>query len=116
MAFDVFNPRPERMGIESEPEVGDIEFLFEGRRVTRYVSVTRDVARQLACLTMRYDDPQRPVGMPEATVKITMRWFWRYELEHLMHRAGFRDVTIYGDFDRSPVGTNSPALVVVARA
>jgi hypothetical protein len=44
-----------------------------------------------------------------------MRWFWRYEIEHLMHRAGFNDVVIYGDFDRSPVGRTSPAFVVLAR-
>ena len=29
-------------------------------------------------------------------------------------RAGFAQVAIYGDFDRSPVGRGSPALVVVA--
>ena len=44
-----------------------------------------------------------------------MRWFWRYELEHLLHRAGFTDISIYGDFDRSPVGRHSPAFVVLAR-
>ena len=43
-----------------------------------------------------------------------MRWFWRYEVEHLLHRAGFTDVKIYGDFDRSPVSRNSPAFVVLA--
>lgn len=33
----------------------------------------------------------------------------------LMARAGFEDVRIHGDFDRSPVGPDSPAYVVVAR-
>ena len=51
----------------------------------------------------------------ESIVHLSMRWFWRYELEHLLHRAGFTDVTIHGNFDRSPVGRTSPAFVVLAR-
>jgi hypothetical protein len=45
-----------------------------------------------------------------------LRWFTRWELEHLMARAGFGDVVIHGDFDRSPVGRDSPSLIVVASA
>jgi hypothetical protein len=51
----------------------------------------------------------------ETEVQFTMRWFWRYELEHLLHRAGFGHVEIFGDFDRSPVGRDSPSFVVLAR-
>ncbi len=43
-----------------------------------------------------------------------MRWFTRYELEHVLARAGFHDVSIYGDFDRSPCVPGCPELVVVA--
>ena len=43
-----------------------------------------------------------------------MRWFLRYEREHLMFRASFPDVVMKGDFDRSPVARDSPALVVLA--
>ena len=114
-AFDVFNPSPARMGVEREPEVVDTAFEFEGRSVKRYASVTRDVARQIMHVSFRFEDPQRPAGTPDVAVKLTMRWFWRYELEHLMHRAGFADVTIYSDFDRSPIEASSPALIVVAR-
>ena len=41
--------------------------------------------------------------------------FWRYELEHLLCRAGFTQVELFGDFDRSPIRRDSPALLVVAR-
>ena len=45
-----------------------------------------------------------------------MRYFFRYELEHLLVRAGFRVDAVYGDFDRSPVGADAPGeLVFVAR-
>jgi hypothetical protein len=41
--------------------------------------------------------------------------FWRYELEHLLQRAGFTKVEMFGDFDRSPIRRDSPAFLVVAR-
>jgi ubiquinone/menaquinone biosynthesis C-methylase UbiE len=113
-AFDVFNPRVERMVAENEAEALDIEFNFKGRAVKRFTSISRDRAKQLMEVTMRYveDGGARPAT--ETVVTFSMRWFWRYELEHLMHRAGFSNVTIYGDFDQSAVDRNSPAFVVLA--
>ncbi len=114
-AFDAFNPRLERMALDSEPESIDLEFTHNGHSVRRFVAVTRDRANQLAQLTMRYVEEADAGPAKETTVKFTMRWFWRYELDHLMHRAGFNDVLIYGDFDCSPVSKTSPAFVVLAR-
>lgn len=114
-AFDVFNPKLAKMAQEADPEEVDLTFRVDGREVKRFATVTRDRVRQVIDVTMRYVE-ERAAGAPlETTVAFTMRWYWRYELEHLLHRAGFTDVTIYGDFDRSPVGPGSPAFVVVAR-
>ena len=114
-AFDVFNPKLENMAKDSEPKALDLDFTHEGRNVKRYVSITRDRVAQLLHLTMRYAEEAGASPAKETIVKFSMRWFWRYELEHLLHRAGFTDVTLYGDFDRSPVGRNSPAFVALAR-
>jgi SAM-dependent methyltransferase len=113
-AFDVFNPRLDRLWQEEAPEEEDLRFEFEGEEITRYVAQTRQRATQLLFLKMRYERRRggRVVGNEIATFR--MRWFTRYELEHLMARAGFADVVIHGDFDRSPVGPDSPSLVVVA--
>ncbi len=112
-AFDVFNPRLEAMAVASEPESLDLTFTYNGNAVKRFSAVTRDRATQLIQVTMRYKED--PAGDPGLIVKFSMRWFWRYEIEHLMHRAGFGDVVIYGNFDRGLVTSTSPALVVVAR-
>jgi len=114
-AFDVFNPSLERMALDSEPEVLDLSFAYEGRPTKRYVSATRDRVSQLIRITMRYVEETGAGPAQESIVHLSMRWFWRYELEHLLHRAGFTDVTIHGNFDRSPVGRTSPAFVVLAR-
>ncbi len=114
-AFDTFNPTLERMALAIEPEALDLDFKFEGRRVRRYVGATRDRATQLISITMRYVEELSGGAEKESIVKMSMRWFWRYELEHLLHRAGFTDVTIYGDFDRRPIARDTPSFVVVAR-
>jgi SAM-dependent methyltransferase len=114
-AFDVFAPRPARTALLEEPEAADLRFAHEGEEVVRYATVTRDPVAQILSVHFRYERSRdgRVVGNEHASFR--MRWFWRYELEHLMARAGFSEVRIHGDFDRSPVSAESPAFVVVAR-
>lgn len=114
-AFDVFSPKLENMALDSSPEALDLSFVYDGHPVKRFVSITRDRVNQVIHLTMRYAEEIGPGPAKETVVHFSMRWFWRYELEHLLRRAGFTDVVIYGDFDRSPVGRTSPAFVVLAR-
>ena len=45
-----------------------------------------------------------------------LRYFFRYEVEHLLARCGFRVQEIFGDFDRSPLRDNSPEMIFVATA
>jgi len=44
----------------------------------------------------------------------TLRYFFRYEVEHLLARCGFRLEAVYGDFDSSPLGDTSPEMIFVA--
>ena len=44
-----------------------------------------------------------------------MRWFHRFELEHLLARCGFSIEALHGDFDRSPLGAASPEMIFVCR-
>lgn len=115
-AFDVFNPKLDRVYDLSEPESGDLRFQLDGHDVVRYVSLRRDPARQMIEASMRFETREQGQAIKNETELIRMRWFTRYELEHLMARAGYENVTIYGDFDRSPVEHGSPELVVVGSA
>ena len=114
-AFDVFNPRLSRMGVDEEPEAEDLRFRLEGDTVVRYVSVTRDRARQRIHVRMRYERSRDGRVLADEVVEFDMRYFFRYELEHLLRRAGFEELTLYGDFDQSPVTDGCPAFVWVAR-
>lgn len=43
-----------------------------------------------------------------------IRYFFRYELEHLLARGGFRVAELFGDFDKSPLRDDSPEMIFVA--
>jgi hypothetical protein len=44
----------------------------------------------------------------------TLRYFFRYEVAHLLARCGFKVSAVYGDFDRSPLQDGSPEMIFVA--
>jgi hypothetical protein len=43
-----------------------------------------------------------------------VRYFFRYEVEHLLARCGFRVLEILGEFDRSPLADTSAEMLFVA--
>lgn len=43
-----------------------------------------------------------------------MRWYWLYELEHLLARCNFRVRAVFGDFNRSPLTDASPEMIFIA--
>jgi ubiquinone/menaquinone biosynthesis C-methylase UbiE len=42
------------------------------------------------------------------------RYFFRYEVEHLLARSGFRVTELFGNFDHSPLKDDSPEMIFVA--
>ncbi len=47
---------------------------------------------------------------------VTLRYVYRFEMEHLLSRCGFEPVALYGGFDKSAFGENSTEMVWVARS
>src|SRR5262249_13965854 len=43
-----------------------------------------------------------------------LRYFFRYEVEHLLARCGFRVGAEYSNFDRTLIRDNSPEMIFVA--
>ena len=58
-----------------------------------------------------------PDGRDERVVDaFTMRYFFRYEIKHLLARAGFEVEAVNSSFDGSPYGSQYPGeLVFTAR-
>lgn len=57
-----------------------------------------------------------PDGREERRIMAwTLRYFFRYEVERLLARSGFRIAALYGNFDRSPLSDKSPDMIFVAQ-
>jgi ubiquinone/menaquinone biosynthesis C-methylase UbiE len=120
LALDVFNPSIPMLANESRREEWGEEPEFtmpDGTKVTRRMRVPNVdfIAQVTDCELIFY--VVRPDGRKERLVQdFKMRWLFRYELEHLLIRAGFEILHEYCDFDKSPLGKKYPGdLIFVAR-
>jgi SAM-dependent methyltransferase len=120
LVFDLFNPSLDAIvnnpiGIEGDPEP---EFATsDGRRVVRrHRTVAQDRFRQTGQFELIYY-VRHTDGRTERLVHaFTMRYFFRFEVEHLLTRAGFYVEHLYAGADKSAYGSRYPGeLFFVAR-
>ncbi len=110
--FDVFDPNLAAIAVEEEPEFLDASFEYQGEQMKRYATVIRDLSTQVMSLTFRFEGANADaVG----ATRLHMRWYYRYEIEHLLARAGFTDVTFFRDFARTPWSSGNEIVVVARR-
>lgn len=114
-AFDCFKPRLDRIAKREEPETEDGRFRDGDDEIVRTTEVTREHAIQRQQVRMHYTRFRDGQVVSRERSDFSMRWFFRYELEHLLARAGFAEVSLFGDFDCSPYGEDSQELIFVAR-
>jgi len=117
LVFDVFNPRLDRLyDPKYTLEADDLpeRQLPDGRRVRR--------ASRLAGFhrDLQYNDIEwvyyvnYPDGRSERLVQaFPMRYYFRYELEHLLELCGLKVVDLFGDFDGSAFSADSPEIIFV---
>ena len=113
--YDVFNPNLALLAAPVNPEeIEDTpEFtLPDAHRLRRTFRMLRKrYAEQCTdCELIYYLD-----GLP-IVQSTTMRYSFRFELEHLLARSGFEVIDLYGRFDRSAFADDSPEMIfLVAR-
>jgi len=120
LIFDVFNPSldalvnsPLGTEIEEEPEFS----TPDGRRVIRrHKIIARDRFQQVNQFELIYY-VTHPDGREEhLTHAFALRYLFRFEVEHLLARAGFEVEHVYAGFDKGEYGSKYPGeLVFVAR-
>ncbi len=120
LILDVFNPSLEVLTRENIGEVvaEEPEFVMpDGRRVIRrHKIVSRDIFNQIHCVELIYD-LTFPDGHQERRIhSLEMRYFFRFEAEHLLARCGFDVDQVYADYDKSPFGSKNPGeLIFIAK-
>ncbi len=120
LILDLFNPSlPYLTSDALGKEIGDEpEFTMpDGRRVLRrHRTVARDYFRQVNEVELIYY-VTHPDGREERLVHaFSMRYLFRFEVEHLLVRSGFVVDELYAGFDKKPYGSEYPGeLIFVAR-
>jgi ubiquinone/menaquinone biosynthesis C-methylase UbiE len=109
LALDVFDPKLAAIARSEDAESLAVSAETPRGRVQRFDRVVRDAARQVLTLRMRFvADAPEDCGEGE----LELRWFHRYELEHLLARAGFATLALYGGFDHRPWAPGGETIVV----
>jgi len=112
LVFDVFHPRTDRL---VKPHDERLDHEKDGLKVRRYGRSTPERSRQRLDVVFRWEIEDAKGTVEECTARFTMRWFFRYELEHALARAGLAIEALYGDFDRSDFRDDSGEMIFVAK-
>jgi SAM-dependent methyltransferase len=116
LALDLFNPDPRALAAQNGALVLDKQFaLADGTQVQKFVAQHVDMAAQISHVTFIYDEIDTAGRVTRSTLPFPMRWLYRYELEHLLARAGFLLDGLYGSYDLDDYNAESELLLVVAR-
>jgi SAM-dependent methyltransferase len=120
LVFDLFNPSVHSLARPVDPAETDEEPPFthpDGRTVVRRNRILeRDLPNQTFAGELVYD-VTHPDGRTESLVhRYRFRYLFRFEVDHLLARAGFALDRVYSGFDRSPYGSQYPGeMIFVAR-
>ena len=119
LVLDVFQPDPKRLvepAISEEIEDCPESPLADGRTVSRTNRVTAlDRAAQTFQVEFNYYFRDRAGRSEHVRETFPFRYYFRYELEHLLARAGFEVVALYGAYDRSALTGDSLEMIFAAR-
>lgn len=118
LVLDVFqvNPRmtyePKFM-LETE-DVPEVE-LPDGRKVRRCGRIVAYHRPEQCNDVELIHYVKHPDGREERLVQaFPIRYFFRYEVEHLLARCGFEVQELFGNYDKSPLTNDSPEMVFLA--
>lgn len=115
LILDMFNPNPCHLSNEDNRLLLDRDFqLDDGQWVYKFVASESDMATQTSSMTCFYERVDAHGQVNRQVVRFPMRWVYRYELEHLLARAGFMLRFVYGSYDLDEYTSDSERLIAVA--
>ena len=106
LALNIFEPTVLLAAFGWKGEEGapkkDVEFIDPqtGREIEVWYTRSYDPLAQLMIQEMSYrvEKSGADVSRIEENARLTLRYTYRYEMEHLLHLCGFKVKALYGDF------------------
>ncbi len=114
LIFDLYVPDLKILqnGINGETDF-DGEYA-PGKKLKRVVSSAPDLINQVTNVTMTLTWEEEG-GQKTSSWQFLMRFFFRYELEHLIARSKLKLEHIYGDYEGHDLSSESRDFIVVCR-
>lgn len=89
--------------------------LPDGRRLDKWVTRTHDLASQTILTTVLFDTTDPVSGaVTRVADQYTTRYIHRWELDHLLARAGWELIALYGSYDLEPYRADSERMIALA--
>jgi SAM-dependent methyltransferase len=89
--------------------------LPNGERLDKWAVRTHDLATQTIDTTVFFDTIDLVSGAVKRVCdRYLTRYIHRFELEHLLERAGWRLISVYGSYDLSPYTSDSERMIALA--
>jgi len=112
--FDVFIPDLSQL-IQGMDNNVDFEGEYDpGKKIRRIVSTKPDLLHQTINVKFRLEWDEDSGPMDEEWL-LPLRYFFRYELEHLIERSDFRNYKILGDYKGNELSQNSRDFIVICQ-
>lgn len=115
LIFDAFIPNIQMLANPPENRVDFDGFHEEGLRLIRKSSFKPDLIHQINHINITYLWETAPNQWKEEIWDLKLRYFYRYELAHLLSLSPFEHFQIYGGFKYEPLDNQSSDFVVTCK-
>jgi ubiquinone/menaquinone biosynthesis C-methylase UbiE len=112
LVFDVFIPNLKRITEILENKLEHTAEYEPGKTVERYLTSVPDNINQVINITFTFKWKENGEEMSEED-SFPFRYYFRYELVHLIVRAGLRVERIFGDFKGGELNNSSTDFVLI---
>jgi len=112
--FDLYVPNLSML-LKGINNLTDFDSEYEkGKKLKRIVNMHADLINQISHVNMKliWDENNEEV---QKDWNFKMRYFFRFELEHLIKRSNLELIQIYGDFKGNGLNSDSKEFIVVCR-
>lgn len=116
LLLDLMAPDPHYLaGLDSRVVLEFSGTLPDGRRLDKWAARTHDLASQTIQTTVLFDTTDPVSGaLARITDRYATRYIHRWELEHLLARAGWEMIALYGSYDLEPYRSDSERMIALA--
>jgi hypothetical protein len=113
--FDLFVPDMSLLA-NGLDKVVDFEGEYEpGKKLRRITSMQADAVNQLSYITMDFEWEKEKGEWEKKSWNLTLRTYFRYEIEHLIARSKLELVNIYGDYKENALNKDSKDFIVICK-